>query len=94
MNLRLGGRFKNSYNYLIFFLKERAILCLAILLVAAFITAGFVFYSYALKSPSVIPDEPTIKINQDIYQKVIRDLESRQTNIKQGVEKNYRDIFK
>jgi len=56
--------------------------------------ALIIFGLYAIGGPATIESSTGLEINTELYQKVLANLKTRDTNIQQGIRQSYPDIFK
>jgi len=94
MPIQLNNSIKKITAHLIFFFKEKVEFALLFLFLISFAAAGIIFYFYAIRSSNQLPPTNEIKIDKATYQQVLNRLNARETNIQQGIEKNYPDVFK
>lgn len=69
---------------------------LLILFIICLILAIYIFYSFALNpKPSQEPISISkIKLKLELYHQVVNKLNQKEQNLKKGLEKEYRDIFR
>lgn len=58
------------------------------------IYALIIFNSYATKSPPATEMNNQLQINSELYRQTLEQLRSRDSNIKQGIEQNYPNVFR
>ncbi|MBU4142921.1 hypothetical protein KJ590_02880 [Patescibacteria group bacterium] len=75
-------------------LKNHPSWCLLVLTFLLIVYALVIFGLYAVNSPAPTAPSSTLQINADLYQQVLSRLKARDTNIQQGIEQNYPDIFR
>ena len=63
------------------------------LILLAGLGAVLVYFLFVSNITS-LPDEPPVSLKDDLYDEIIRQLENRGQNIKEGMKRNYPDIFR
>lgn len=66
---------------------------LIFLTIIFFVWAGTLFYQYILAAPPPLLTEE-LKININLYNRVMKNLKARPANIQEGTTKNYPDVFR
>lgn len=74
-------------------LKKYYFYCFVCLLLLAALAAGLVYYFYVLKV-ALPPNEEPVKVNFELFNKILRQQEDRQANLQREAEQNYPDIFR
>lgn len=94
MRLKKLFDFNKIKDAFLSFLTGRPFWCLLILSLLLFIYAAFLFYFYALRIPPPAPLETKTEIKLETYKNVIERLKQREDNIRQGIAKEYPDVFR
>ena len=94
MNKLGKEQIKKIGQYLIPSLKRKAIFYIFFLLIVCVIIAGAVFYANVVNPPKAESNILFIQINKNLFQTVYDRLQTRETNIQQGIGQEYPDVFK
>lgn len=86
-------KFKKTRELLASLLTRHPARCLLALALALAIYALVIFGAYAVKNPGA-DSQAGLQIKKDLYREVLSRLKSRDSNIQQGIGRNYPDIFK
>lgn len=92
--IKIPANFKKIKDAVLFLLTERPFWCLLFLAVLLFSYAAYFFYVYALTVPSPSVPESKVEIKLGTYQQVMERLNQRETNLEQGIAKEYPDVFR
>ena len=87
---------KKISKTLLGFLENRLGLIVLLIFVVVILYAAFIFYNFAYKTVLTLPEVfyTKITIKKDIFDKAIEQLESREQNISEAMEKEYLDVFR
>jgi len=94
MKFKIFFNFNKIRNTVSSFLTGRPILCLFIFGLVLLGSSAFLFYYYAFKIPPPAALENKTEIKLEIYKKVIEQLKQREDDIRQGIVKEYPDVFR
>ncbi len=94
MNSNQFLKIKKTGNYLASIFKNHPTRSLLVLIFLLAIYALIIFGSYAVKNPATTEINTQLQIKSELYQRALERLKARDANLKQGIEKNYPDIFR
>jgi hypothetical protein len=92
--IKISANFKKIKDAVLFLLTERPFWCLLFLAALLFFYAAYFFYAYALIVPSFFVPESKVEIKLGTYQQVMERLNQRETDLQQGIVKEYKDVFR
>lgn len=92
---------KNNFSFnkiilkLAIFFKKNYYIFFSLLVVFCLLTAGWLFYSSVWNPPMPINNQAGyIKVDQSLYDKIIKRLEKKQVRLQEGLQNNFVDIFR
>lgn len=87
---------KKISKTLLGFLENRLGLIVLLIFVGAILYATFIFYNFAYKTVLTLPEAfyTKITIKKDIFDQAVEQLELREQNISEAMEKEYPDVFR
>jgi len=91
--IKIPVKFKKITDGLVAVLTKRPVWCLLFLGLTMFSYLAYLFYVAVLKVPPS-PPESKVEIKAGIYSKVLERLKQRETDLQQGIERDYPDVFR
>lgn len=88
-------KIKEFLKRLVWIIGRNAFVVFVILFFLALILGGFIFYKYSFlaeKSEPQITERP-LRLEETIYQKILKEWQIRQQKFKEAEEKEYPDLF-
>lgn len=96
MNLKNLIKIKGIIILITNFVKKNTVFLFFILTLIILFLAGLIFYQYGYRATYLTKERPgkEIKIDYQLYQKIISRFKEREKNIQEATSKEYKDPFK
>ena len=96
MNLKSFNKIKKIIILIVNFIKKKTTFIFIVLTLIIILLAGLIFYQYGYRASYFSREVPAkeLKINYQLYQKIISYFKEREKRIEEGIGKQYSDPFR